>query len=136
MSEERSVSEGLTGLGSEFRSVFKRFSRFFSSFTRLWAPIRRTSPMLDSNASQSALLRVRERFHLPVGAVGLDAGYYTPAVCKGLMDRERYAVMGYCRPNRSGYREYVSNPAQCERCACRQQCTRSRNHLKIITRHV
>lgn len=124
----------------------------------------------DSRPYLARLDRVRERFALPTGAVGLDAGYFTPSVCKGLIERGLYAVMGYRRPNhrqgyfykrdyrydpstdayhcpdgqtlpyrgtnRNGYREYVSNPAQCGACALRGQCTQSRNHQKLITRHI
>ena len=64
----------------------------------------------DSQPYLGRLDRVRERFALPVGAVGLDAGYFTPYVCKGLIERGLYAVMGYCRPSHQpGYfykREY------------------------------
>lgn len=68
----------------------------------------------DSQPYLARLDRVRERFDLAVGAVGLDAGYFTPAVCKGIVDRGLYGVMGYRRPNhREGYfykREYVYDP--------------------------
>ena len=124
----------------------------------------------DSQPYLARLDRVRERFALPVGAVGLDAGYLIPAVCKGLIERELFAVMGYKRPshrdgyfykreyrydpevdgyhcpggqllpyrttNRQGYREYVSDPRQCIACPHLAQCTQSRNHQKLITRHV
>ncbi|WP_038001016.1 IS1182 family transposase, partial [Thauera linaloolentis] len=69
----------------------------------------------DSQPYLGRLDRVRERFLLPTGAVGLDAGYFTPYVCKGLIDRGLYAVMGYRRPNhRQGYfykRDYRYDPA-------------------------
>lgn len=124
----------------------------------------------DSQPYLARLDRVRERFTLPVGAVGLDAGYFTPYVCKGLVERDLYAVMGYRRPthrdgyfykrdyrydaltdsfhcpqgqtlryrgtNRTGYREYVSEPARCAGCASRDRCTHSRNQQKVLTRHV
>ena len=114
--------------------------------------------------------RARERFDLKVGAVGLDAGYFTPWVCKGIIERGLYGVMGYRRPshregyfhkrdyvydaptdtyrcpagqiivyrgtNRQGYREYASDARQCEHCPQRAQCTQSKNHQKLITRHV
>ena len=38
--------------------------------------------------------------------------------------------------NRVGYREYASNPARCADCAVRGQCTQSRNHQKLVTRHL
>lgn len=124
----------------------------------------------DSQPYLARLDRVRERFELAVGAVGLDAGYFTPQVCKGILDRELFGVMGYKRPNhregyfykrdylydpeqdsyrcpagdllpyrttnRLGYREYVSNPVRCANCALRAQCTQSRNHQKLVTRHL
>jgi len=42
-------------------------------------------------------------------------------------------VLPYRTTNRLGYREYASNPA---RCAQRLQCTQSRNHQKLVTRHI
>ena len=39
-----------------------------------------------------------------MAAVGLDAGYFTPAICRGLEQRDIYGVIGYRRPNhREGY---------------------------------
>ena len=124
----------------------------------------------DSTPYLERLDRTRERFDLPVGAVGLDAGYFTPSVCKGIIERGLYGVMGYRRPshregyfhkreykydeptdsyrcpagqviyfrgtNRNGYREYASDPKQCVDCPLRAQCTQSKNHQKLITRHV
>ncbi len=124
----------------------------------------------DSQPYLARLDRIMERFDLAVGAVGLDAGYFTPHVCKGILDRALFGVMGYKRPthrdgyfykrdylydavqdcyrcpagevlpyrttNRLGYREYASNPARCADCAVRGQCTQSRNHQKLVTRHL
>jgi transposase len=124
----------------------------------------------DSTPYLGRLDRARERFDLSVGAVGLDAGYFTPAVCKGIIERGLYGVMGYRRPshregyfhkreyqydaptdsyrcpagqvipfrgtNRGGYREYASDPRQCANCTLRAQCTQSKNHQKLMTRHV
>ena len=59
----------------------------------------------------SRLDRQRKRFGFEVEAVGLDAGYMSAAICKGLEERELYGVIGYRRPNhKKGYfhkREYV-----------------------------
>jgi len=52
----------------------------------------------DSMPYLERLDRQRERFGFEVEAVGLDAGYFTPAICRGLEDREIYAVMPYIRP--------------------------------------
>ena len=114
--------------------------------------------------------RQRERFGFNVRAVGVDAGYASAAIAKGLEDRNIYGVTGYRRPNhveglfhkrqftydaerdlymcpnqqlliyrttnREGYRQYHSDSAQCRECTLRNQCTRSRNATKIVTRHV
>lgn len=58
----------------------------------------------DSVPYLQRLDRMRERFGFDVGAVGLDAGYFTPAICRGLEQRDIYGVIGYRRPNhRDGY---------------------------------
>jgi len=124
----------------------------------------------DSTPYLTRLDRTRERFDLAVAAVGLDAGYFTPWVCKGIIERGLYGVMGYRRPshregyfhkreykydpetdtyrcpanqiivyrgtNRNGYREYASDAKRCADCPQRARCTQSRNHQKLITRHV
>jgi transposase len=40
----------------------------------------------------------KEKFGLKVKSVGLDAGYSTAPICKGLIDREIYGVIGYSSP--------------------------------------
>lgn len=45
----------------------------------------------DSQPYLARLDRVMERFDLAVGAVGLDAGYFTPQVCKGILERGLFA---------------------------------------------
>lgn len=58
----------------------------------------------DSGPYLGRLDRMRARFGFDVAAAGLDAGYYTPAICKGLEERGVYGVIGYRRPNhRDGY---------------------------------
>jgi len=52
----------------------------------------------DSIPYLARLDRQRDRFGLDVKEVGLDAGYYTPAICKGLEERQIYGVIGYHRP--------------------------------------
>ena len=58
----------------------------------------------------SRLDRQQERFGFDVEAVGLDAGYFTSGICKGLVDRDIFGVVSYRRPNHiKGYfykREY------------------------------
>jgi transposase len=124
----------------------------------------------DSIPYLGRLDRQRERFGFDVIAVGLDAGYSTAAIAKGLEDRDIYAVIGhrtsnhaeglfrkrqfryeakrdlyvcpnqqllvYRTTNREGYRQYHSDARVCRECPLREQCTRSRNAPKIVTRHV
>ena len=52
----------------------------------------------DSIVYLERLDRQRERFDLNVGAVGLDAGYATSGIAKGLEDRRIMGVTGYRRP--------------------------------------
>jgi len=52
----------------------------------------------DSIPYLERLDRQRERFHFATEAVGLDAGYMSAPLCKGLVDRELYGVIGYRRP--------------------------------------
>ncbi len=65
----------------------------------------------DARPYLARLDRQRERFGFAVEAVGLDAGYMSAAICKGLEERELYAVIGYRRPtHKKGYfykREYI-----------------------------
>lgn len=124
----------------------------------------------DSVPYLGRLDRQRERFGFRVSAVGLDAGYATTAIAKGLEERGIYGVTGYRQPNhgeglfskrkfqydvkldvyvcphgqrlsyrttnRHGYRQYHSEASTCAACPLRQQCTRSRNMVKVVTRHV
>lgn len=64
----------------------------------------------DSLPYLGRLDRQKERFGFEIRSVGLDAGYFTAGICKGLEDRQIYGVIGYRRPtHRKGYfykREY------------------------------
>jgi DDE family transposase len=44
--------------------------------------------------------------------------------------------LSYRTTNREGYRQYHSEARRCAACPLRQQCTRSRNMVKVVTRHV
>lgn len=124
----------------------------------------------DSVPYLERLDRQRDRFAFGVEAVGLDAGYFTPAICRGLEQRGIYGVMPYIRPggrqgalkksdfvydeyydcylcphnqvltyattNRQGRREYRSDPGFCCTCPLLDACTRSKDHIKTICRHV
>ena len=45
-------------------------------------------------------------------------------------------ILSYSTTNRDGYREYKSNCKNCESCPYLSQCTESKNHVKVITRHI
>lgn len=53
----------------------------------------------DSIPYLSRLDEQCEKFGFEPKAVGLDAGYMTNGICKGLHDREVQGVIGYRRPN-------------------------------------
>ena len=45
-------------------------------------------------------------------------------------------VLSYTTTTREGYRQYKSDPEDCMNCPFRNQCTKSRNHVKVINRHL
>lgn len=45
-------------------------------------------------------------------------------------------LLRYATTNRSGYREYKSDPAKCRLCPLLASCTGSANATKVVTRHV
>lgn len=58
----------------------------------------------DSIPYLGRLDRQRDRFGLDIRTVGLDAGYFTAGICKGLEDRKIEGVIGYSRPtHRDGF---------------------------------
>lgn len=111
-----------------------------------------------------------DRFGFNVKEAGLDAGYNTPDICRGLIKRDIFGVAGYRNPGgkkglfrktkfrydkeldvyicpgneqlkyktttRDGYRQYVSESKVCKSCELLPSCTQSKNHQKIIMRHI
>ena len=45
-------------------------------------------------------------------------------------------VLKYATTNRDGYREYKSNPAICKACPKLAACTHSKNHQKVVQKHI
>jgi len=124
----------------------------------------------DSRPYLERLDHICNLFDFELDAVGLDAGYNTAAICKGLVDRNIYGTIGYRRPNhskglirknkfkyhhhldcyicpnnqylhysttnRDGYREYKSEASICKYCPLLNECTKSKNHTKVVTRHI
>src|SRR5208337_2661426 len=72
----------------DHRTVDSRFSIVTDSFAT-------PANVHDSIVYLSRLDRQRERFGLSVRAVGLDAGYATAGIAKGLEDRAVFGVTGY-----------------------------------------
>jgi transposase len=76
--------------------------------------------------------------------------YKRPMTRKGYFRKHEYAydeyydcylcpqdqVLSYQRTDRDGYRMYASDPKYCCTCSERERCTQSRNHTKVITRHI
>jgi len=111
-----------------------------------------------------------DRFGFDVEEVGVDAGYNTPNICRELVKRGIFGVVGYQKPGgkrglfrksrftydsesdsylcpeghrlkystttRRGFCQYASNPHICKNCSRLTECTHSRIHRKVITRHV
>ena len=47
-----------------------------------------------------------------------------------------YQVLRYSTTDRDGYRHYKSNPRICEKCPTRALCTKAKNCVKSVTRHI
>ncbi len=45
-------------------------------------------------------------------------------------------ILTYSTTNREGYREYKSNCMDCKNCPSLSKCTESKEHVKIVTRHI
>ncbi|HAP7180587.1 TPA: transposase, partial [Enterococcus faecium] len=45
-------------------------------------------------------------------------------------------MLAFSTVTRERYREYKSNPKECVNCPLLNQCTKSKNHQRVITRHV
>ena len=48
----------------------------------------------------------------------------------------RNQILKYSTTNRDGYREYKSCGHICEKCEFLPKCTKSKNHFKVVTRHI
>lgn len=76
--------------------------------------------------------------------------YKRPMTKKGFFRKQEYVydeyydcylcpadqMLKYSTTNRDGYREYKSNGKVCANCPYLSQCTESKNHVKVITRHI
>jgi Transposase and inactivated derivatives len=76
--------------------------------------------------------------------------YKRPMTKKGFFKKHEYVydeyydciicpnnqILKYSTTNRDGYKEYKSNPCICEKCDKINECTQSKAHQKLVTRHV
>lgn len=76
--------------------------------------------------------------------------YHKPMTRKGFFRKKEYVydeyydciicpnnqILKYSTTNRDGYREYKSDPAICAVCPFLSQCTDSKNHQKVVLRHI
>lgn len=56
--------------------------------------------------------------------------YYDQYICPN------NETLRYTTTNREGYKEYKSNPSICKICPHLNKCTQSKNHQKVVSRHV
>ncbi len=56
--------------------------------------------------------------------------YYNVYICPNNQ------ILKYSTTNRDGYREYKSNTYKCQNCEYLSKCTESKNHQKLVTRHI
>lgn len=120
---------------------------FFETFESIPEEIseRIRAAALDAGYKTPAVAR-----YLELKNVTAFMPYKRPMTKKGFFYKSRYSydaqrdehvcpngeILRYTTTNRSGYREYKSDPKKCELCPLRQQCTNSKNMIKVITRHV
>jgi len=76
--------------------------------------------------------------------------YTRPKTKEGLMRKHEYVydeyydcylcpqgqILSYATTTKEGKRQYKSNPTQCAKCPLLAQCTSSKDHRKIIERHI
>ena len=76
--------------------------------------------------------------------------YKRPMTGKGLFKKYEYAydeyydcyicpnneILSYSTTDKNGYKIYKSNPEKCRNCPLREKCTRSKNCVKVVTRHI
>lgn len=92
----------------------------------------------------------------PIAKLLIDDGiapvmpYHAPMTQKGFFRKYEYVydehydcyicpnnqILKYSTTNREGYREYKSNPKICAACPYLEKCTASRNHQKLVLRHI
>jgi len=92
----------------------------------------------------------------PIAKLLIDDGvapvmpYHAPMTKKGFFRKHEYVydeyydcyicpnnqILKYSTTNREGYRKYKSDPKICAVCPCLEKCTASKNHQKLVLRHI
>lgn len=119
-----------------FQEVFKKLEVFKSEIKAV---------AVDAGYKTPGIMReIIQRGMIPV------VPYKCPMTKKGFFKKTEYVydeyydcyicpankLLHYSTTNREGYREYKSNPLECSQCPYIEKCTMSRNHTKVVTRHI
>jgi hypothetical protein len=56
--------------------------------------------------------------------------YYDAYICP------QGQMLNYSTTTKEGYRQYFSNPIECQTCTLLSECTKNKDHKKLIQRHV
>ncbi|WP_290140266.1 IS1182 family transposase [uncultured Dubosiella sp.] len=100
---------------------------------------------LDAGYKTPGIARFLEKreviAYLPYKRPMTKKGYFKKSEYEYDAEKNQYIcpngeVMKYTTTNRTGYNEYKSDPKKCENCPLINQCTQSKNHTKLIQRHV
>ncbi len=120
---------------------------FFEAYNRLNSKFKEQikNVCLDAGYVNSAICReIILSNHTPL------MPYKRPMTGKGFLKKYEYAydeyydcylcpnneVLSYRTTDKNGYKQYKSNPDKCRNCPLREQCTKSKNDQKVITRHI
>jgi len=117
---------------------------------RLKRQVERFGFSVEAVALDSGYLTTPICKHLNENHIFAVIGYRRFQSVKGLFSKKQFTYHPeadyYVCPNnqpllyrttsRDGYREYHSNPEKCKECPYLTQCTRSKVHKKVLTRHV
>ena len=119
-----------------FHEVFKKLEAFKSEIKAV---------AVDAGYKTPGIMReIIQRGIIPV------VPYKRPMTKNGFLKKHEYVydeyydcyicpankLLHYSTTNREGYREYKSNPLECSQCPHIEKCTMSRNHTKVVTRHI
>jgi len=100
---------------------------------------------LDAAYATPAICReIIQNGHIPL------MPYKRPMTKKGFFKKYEYVydeyydcyicpnneILSYATTDKNGYKQYKSDPEKCKSCPLKDQCTKSKNNQKVVTRHV